>query len=61
MPTLTDKRRGREIAYDLLEEGIISAEKFAEACIQWMTNEGVMEMMWANEFYQGPDEEDEDE
>lgn len=44
------RARGRELATDLMEEGLVSPEAMAEACIQWLTSDEVDELLRANDM-----------
>lgn len=45
--------------YEMMEEGILSAEAVAEAALQYMSEDEVRDMAHANEFF-FDDEDDED-
>lgn len=42
--------RGRALALELMDEGILSPLSFAEAAIQWLTDDDVDEMLRANDM-----------
>lgn len=44
------RTRGRELALELMDDEIISAQSIAEAAIQWLTNDDVDEMLRANDM-----------
>ncbi len=55
------RQRGRALAYDLMEEGILSAQAFAEAAIQWLTSDEVDELLRANDMIPSEMYNDEDD
>jgi len=46
---------------ELIEEGILDAQKVLEACLQYMSEADVADMAHDNEFLEEEEEEDDDE
>ena len=36
--------------YEMLDEGLLTHEKVVDACLKWMSEQDVWDMMEANEF-----------
>lgn len=47
--------------YNMLDEGLLTHEQVVEACLSWMSEDDVREMMHANEFVEDNDEFDDAE
>lgn len=47
--------------YDMLDEGLLTQEQVVEACLRWMSEDDVREMMFANEFVEDNNDFDEPE
>ena len=47
--------------YDMLDEGLLTHEQVVEACLAWMSEDDVREMMFANEFVEDNNDFDEPE
>lgn len=46
---------------DLINEGVLSSEMVVGACLKWMSEDDVREMMYANGFNIDGDDEEEDD
>lgn len=44
--------------YDMLDEGLLTHEQVVEACLHWMSEDDVRQMMHANEFVLDAAEQD---
>ena len=40
----------RDKAYELLEEGVVSYQAMAEACLQYMSTDDIEDMLLSNDF-----------
>lgn len=40
----------RDKAYDLIEEGVVSYQQMAEACLQYMSTDDIKDMLISNEM-----------
>ena len=40
----------RDKAYELLEEGVVSPQQMAEACLQYMSTDDIEDMLISNEM-----------
>ena len=40
----------RDKAYELLEEGVVSYQQMAEACLQYMSTDDIEDMLLSNDF-----------
>ena len=45
---------------DMIDEGLLSEEAVLNACLSWMSEDDVREMMFANDFVEDTDDWDEE-
>ena len=45
----------RDKAYELIEEGVVSYQQMAEACLQYMSTADIEDMLLANDMIQEED------
>lgn len=48
----------REKMYEMFEDGFVDPDTLVTACLKFMSEDDIKEMMWMNEFYL--DDEDEE-
>jgi hypothetical protein len=54
-------REYTNLLLDMIEDGLLDRDTVVMACIKYMSEDEVRDMMYANEFVEDTEDEDEDE